>query len=389
MVDAVLAAVFWLCLGLVVYSYVLYPPLLTLLARVVTRRPPPAVADHAALPSVACLVAAYNEEQHIEARIANLLAQDYPGDRLQVYVGSDGSSDATAEIIGRLQSDRVRPFAFERNRGKASVLNDLVGAAGQDLLVLTDANTEFAPDAVRRLVAPFADPQVGCVCGELRLLGAKGSNQDSLYWRMEQHLKRNEALLGGLLGANGAIYAMRRELYVPLRPDTITDDFCIAMAVGARGWRLVYEPAAIATEDTPDDIDDEYHRRVRIGIGNYQALFRHPEFLIGSGWATGFTYFSHKVLRWITPHLLGLALAASLLLAPRRPLYAWLAGLQVAGYALGVLLYRWRGRPGLPRVGRVLAFFLALNWAFCVASWRYAAGNYRGSWRRTIRAPST
>jgi cellulose synthase/poly-beta-1,6-N-acetylglucosamine synthase-like glycosyltransferase len=391
MLDAVLATVFWLCIGAVAYSYVFYPLLLGALARLAkpARSAPAAASAAADLPRVACLVAAYNEEQHIQARIANLLAQDYPADRLRVYVGSDGSSDRTAEIIERLGSDRVRTFAFERNRGKASVVNDLVAAADEPILVLTDANTEFAPDAVRRMVARFDDARVGAVCGELRLLGSAGNNQDSLYWRVEQFLKRNEARLGGLLGANGAIYALRRELYASLRPDTITDDFCIAMTVAARRRRLVYEPLAIATEDTPDDMGDEYHRRVRIGIGNYQAMFRHPEYLFRSGWVTGFTYLSHKVLRWITPHLLIVALVASLLLSPGHPAYAVLTALQIAGYALGMFLYLRRDSARQNRPARVLTYFLVLNWAFCVASWRYATGNYRGSWRRTARSSSS
>jgi len=389
--EPVLIAVFWGSLALVAYTYVVYPLLLGLLTRLSGKQsdPAPAASNGAELPQVVCIIAAYNEEQHIEARIRNLLAQHYPPDRLRIHVGSDGSGDGTARILQGLQSERVRAFVFEHNRGKASVLNDLVAAADAPILVMTDANTEFAADAVARLVRHFSDGRVGCVCGELRLLDSLGSNQDSLYWRLEQYLKRSEAHLGGLLGANGAIYALRRELYFPLRSDTIVDDFCIAMSIAADGHRLIYDPEALASEDTPDDIGDEYVRRVRIGIGNYQAMFRHPEYLFGAGWVTGFSYFSHKVLRWITPHLLVCALLASLLLAPRAPAYAALAALQIAIYALGAVLYPIRGSSGLPRVARLLVFFLALNWAFCVAYVRYLGGDYRGSWRRTARAPSS
>ncbi len=390
-VDSTLTAAVWGSFALVAYSYVIYPLLLLGLTRLRGEKssPLPGASKGIELPQVVCIVAAYNEEQHIEARISNLLAQRYPPDRLSIHVGSDGSSDGTEQILRRLQSERVRAFIFEQNRGKASVLNDLVAAADAPILVMTDANTEFASDAVAQLMRHFADERVGCVCGELRLVGTQGSNQDSLYWRIEQYLKRSEARLGGLLGANGAIYAMRRELYIPLRSDTIIDDFCIAMSVAAGGHRLVYDVDAVASEDTPDDIGDEYVRRVRIGIGNYQAAFRHPEYLFGAGWTTGFCYFSHKVLRWFTPHLLACALLASLLLAPRVPAYAVLAALQMGIYLLGAALYPLRDSGRLPRVARLLVFFLALNWAFCVAFVRYLGGNYRGSWRRTTRAAAS
>jgi cellulose synthase/poly-beta-1,6-N-acetylglucosamine synthase-like glycosyltransferase len=156
---------------------------------------------------------------------------------------------------------------------------------------------------------------VGAVCGELNLFATTGANVDSTYWRMERSLKKAEARLGGLLGANGAIYAIRRELWKPLPADTICEDFVVAMGVAAQGLRVAYAEAALAHEETPEDIHDEYGRRVRIGIGNYQALFEHPEFLMRTGIATRFTYVSHKVLRWIAPHLVIVAMLASALAA--------------------------------------------------------------------------
>src|SRR5690606_32634509 len=162
-----------------------------------------------------------------------------------------------------------------------------------------DANTFFDREALRHLVMHFDDPQIGGVSGELRLNRSGGDNQDGVYWRIEQFLKLRESRIGGLLGANGAIYAIRRSLWQPLAADTICDDFCVAMNVAAAGRTLVYEPAAFAREDTPDSITEEFRRRVRIGIGNFQALFRHPEYLLRTSMGTRFAYFSHKVLRWI------------------------------------------------------------------------------------------
>ncbi len=386
-----------LCLGAVVYSYAVYPLLLVAIAglsqslrdvRYVTgkreRRNPGAASG--VLPAVAVVISAYNEEQHVRARVENLLGLDYPRELLHVYIGSDGSHDRTGQILAGLRQENVHAHAFAENRGKASVLNDLVARTHEPVLVFSDANTLFARDAVRRLVAHFRDPSVGAVSGELRLRDAAGDNQDSLYWRVEQVLKFFEARLGGLLGANGAIYAIRREYWRPLAADTICDDFCVAMSVSAAGRRLVYEPAAWAEEDTPDAISDEFHRRVRIGIGNFQALFRHPEYLLCTSLATRFAYVSHKVLRWIAPHLLIAGLLASLVLASQSRLWLCLASLQLAGYAVAGLLYAASLRGArLPSLLRIPAFLFALNLAFLLGSLRYASGNYRGSWKRTRR----
>ncbi len=380
-----MSLIFWIAVGLIGYSYLIYPALLALLVRYVAARTAPPVPKLIERPRVACIIAAYNEEWHIESRIENLLKQMYDPEKLVIYVGCDGSKDRTPELIKAYDDKRVKAFTFEQNRGKASVLNDLVAAADAPILVFTDANTLFHADAIERLVERFADSGVGMVCGELKLLASKGNNQDNLYWRVEQYLKRSEASLGGLLGANGAIYALRRDLYRPLAADTIIDDFCIAMTAAAGGWKLVYEPSAIAVEDTPHEISEEYRRRVRIGIGNYQALFRHPEYFLRTNWATRFSYVSHKVLRWLTPHLMAAALFASGVLAVSSGFYLALFGLQVAGYGLGAYLLAFRRGRRMPGLLAAFAFFLALNWAFFVAFVRFLTGRYGGSWKSTAR----
>ena len=385
------------CLGLVVYAYLLYPLILFLAAgwvqlvrdiRFVWTKSQRRSLSQVELPHVGVVIAAYNEERHMAARITNLLSLDYPVERLHCYIGSDGSQDGTAEVLRSITDPRIQTFVFERNRGKASVLNDLVERVEQPIVVFSDANTFFDAQALRRLVEPFADAAVGGVSGELRLLGSHGTNQDSLYWKVEQCLKFFEARIGGLLGANGAIYAIRRSLWKPLAPDTICDDFCVGMTVAASGRRLAYAPQAWAEEETPPDISDEYGRRVRIGIGNFQALFRHPDYLLRTSMGTRFAYLSHKVLRWLAPHLLLVALCGSFVLAGLGVSVGWLwfALAQLSAYlgcaGLYALLQRGSRLPGWLRIP---VFLYALNWAFLVASWRYATGQYSGSWRRTAR----
>lgn len=377
---------FWACVALIAYSYIFYPLLLALLARMAPQSSPP-VGRLSVLPlEVGCIVSAYNEERHIEQRVTNFLAQEPQGVRLKIYVGSDGSRDRTAEIIMRMASDRVVPLAFEQNRGKASVLNDLVAASTEPVLIFSDANTMFEPGAIEALLAPMSDPAVGVSCGELDLQASKGSNQDSVYWRYEQYLKRTEAKIGGLLGANGAIYAIRRQYVQPLPADWINDDFRIAMDAAVAGARLEYVPTARAIEETPDHIHEEYRRRVRIGIGNYQAFFGRPEYLLRTNWATRLSYVSHKVLRWFTPHLMFIALLASTWLAFDSSFYLWLAALQWLAYAASTLHQCVKPDARLPKLAQLIVFFITLNWAFAVAYWRFVTGRYSGSWRSTQRS---
>jgi cellulose synthase/poly-beta-1,6-N-acetylglucosamine synthase-like glycosyltransferase len=385
-----------LCVGLVVYSYLGYPFVLSLVAaavqfgrdaryvlRKVDRRQ---TAQPAQWPRVAIVISAYNEQTHLQQRIDNVLALDYPPDLLTCFIGSDGSKDRTNDILRACAHPVMRPIVYEVNRGKASVLNALVSETDAEILVFSDANTFFRTDALKQLVKHFEDPAVGGVSGELRLLGGKGDNQDGLYWRVEQFLKFFEARIGGLLGANGGIYAIRRALWRPLAPDTICDDFCVAMNVSAAGGRLIYEPVAIAEEHIPDTISEEFQRRTRIGIGNFQALMRHPEYLTRTSWGTVLAYVSHKVLRWVAPHLLLVGLGLSCVLATQSSLWVGLTLAQVLVYGSGALLYALTNRQvRLPGLLRIVAFLYALNWAFLVASWRYVRGDYRGSWHRSAR----
>jgi cellulose synthase/poly-beta-1,6-N-acetylglucosamine synthase-like glycosyltransferase len=376
----IVETVFWLAVGLLAYTYLVYPLVVAGLGRTARAPAPPTPAPGAPPPRVAVVVAARDEEAHIGARIRNFLALDYPAGRLTLYVGSDGSTDGTVARAVEQASSRVRVFAFGEPRGKASVLNDLLREVREELVVFTDADTEFHPEAVAALARHFADPEVGAVCGELRLRdAAAGGGQEHRYWRLETGLKRGESRLGGLLGANGAIYAIRRELYRPLPADTLVDDFTVVMNVSTLGRRVLFEPAALAFEDVPPGVGADFDRRVRIGIGNYQAFFRHPQYWSGGPWVQRFTYVSHKVLRWFSPHLLLVALLASLA-RMAEPLYGTLFALQVAGYAgLGAgLALRRHGR--LPRVARAPVFVFALNLAFLVAFCRYLIGGFSAQW---------
>jgi cellulose synthase/poly-beta-1,6-N-acetylglucosamine synthase-like glycosyltransferase len=390
--------VFWTCAAGVLYTYFGYPLLLGTLAglkqwrsdwqfvsNAAARRA--SAVTSAALPRVAVIVAAFNEERDIEARVRNLLAQDYPADRLSILIGSDGSTDRTAEIVRALAHPSVRFIDFAARRGKASVLNDLVAMADEEVLVFTDANTTFQHDAVRMLMRRLDDPGVGCVCGELRLVraGDTGDNQDHVYWRYERMLKFHESRIGGLLGANGGVYALRRRDYVPVPANTIVDDFWISMQVVERGLRCVYDPEAIATEAVPENISDEFGRRIRIGTGNYQSLVRFAGLLVPRrGVAVAFTFLSHKVLRWLAPHMMILALACSATLAT-RPFYAAMLAAQAIFYALSWAGWKMARTGRTPAILRLPLFFTSMNVGLLVGFWRFSKGAASGTWTRTAR----
>ena len=374
---------FWAAAGLLAYAYVVYPVLLLAAGRLVAKGR--AAFAWPSWPHVVVVIAAHDEEKHIAGRIRNLLDQDYPPEKLTVLIGSDGSTDGTVAQALAAGGSRVVVRDFPMRRGKASVLNDLLAESRQPVMVFTDANTLFEHGAVRNLVAPLADPSIGAVCGHLVLTKPRaGNNADDGYWQVETLLKKSESDIDGLLGANGGIYAVRRQLVTRLRPDTICDDFVISMNVALTGLRVVYESRARAHEQTPPDLRAEFRRRVRIGLGNYQALARQTSYLTSMNWSRRWTYLSHKVMRWLTPHLLVLMYLGSLAGLP-DPACAWFLALQTAAYAAAGIVYATRRAFAWPGFLRVLCLFCAVNVAFAVAFVRFVGGATTTGWQRTER----
>ena len=376
---------FWVCVALIVYAYAIYPIVVWGLSRLFGRlATSPALAEDD-LPSVSLLIAAYNEEQVIAPRIENALALDYPADRLEVVIASDGSNDATARIVSAFEDRRIRLLQSPLRRGKATVLNAAFRHVRGDIVLLSDANTFTDRSALRHIVRWFENPRVGIVCGHLVLTDpATGRNVDGLYWRYETFLKTCEGRLGALLGANGAIYAIRRSSFAGIWNDTIVDDFVIPLVTRLRsGCEIVYDDHAIAYEETPHDFSTEFSRRSRIGAGGFQSIIRLRGLLNpGQGW-TAFTFFSHKVLRWLCPFLLIAAFVTNLALI-NVPLYQLTMTVQVLGYGLALLGLATGTHPGF-RPLRLATMFTAMNAALLVGFWRWASGGQQGVWQRTAR----
>ncbi len=351
----ILEAAFLGALALVAYTYVLFP--LLVVARARWRPRPPRTAD--ITPPVSVIVAAHDEAAHIGDRLANLRALDYPPDRLEVVVASDGSTDGTDAIARERAWPGVRVLALPRV-GKAAALEAAVAAATGEVLVFTDANTAFAPDAVRRLVRPLADPTVGGVAGDQRYrkaaaLHAAGTGEAG-YWSVDRWLKRLESDAGSTISATGAIYAIRRPLFQGV-PAGVTDDFAVSTSVIAQGYRLVFAPDAVAYEPVAAGSGLEFGRKVRImtrglrGVWERRALLdprRHGFYAL--------QLLSHKVLRRLQVFPLLVVAVTGPLLWSTGWLYRAVTVAEVAGLTLALI--GAAGRDGA--VGRRKLF----SWPF-------------------------
>lgn len=377
-------------LALVAYAYVGYAIVIALAAKLFGRAPvPPSPAAAAETPEVTVLIAALNEQDVIGPRIENLLAQDYPADRLITMIASDGSTDRTPAIVREFvekHPGRVQLLDFPNRRGKSATLNDSMTRVTSPIVVLSDANTDFAPNAVTNLARWFADPKVGAVCGKLELIDhTTGTNTDGMYWRYENALKEWESRLGANLGANGGIYAIRHDAFVPIPNDTIIDDFVIPLLITMeRRQGIVYDAEAKAREDIPPNVSDEFKRRARIGAGGYQSVPVLWRLLLPHyGWLS-LAFWSHKLLRWLCPLFLVIAFVGSAALI-MQPLFLVLFVAQVIFYAASfVSLYVPLPRA-LGRFARLGGMFTSMNFALAVGFFRWLNRKQKGTWERTAR----
>jgi len=347
-------SVFWVSVAFIAYVYVGYPVVLAAYASLVRRRarlPQVLRAQRRDdLPGVSILIAARNEAHRLPDRIANLLDSDYPSDRLQIVVASDGSTDHTVEALAPYRG-RVELLLLPPS-GKASALNAAVLRAIHPILVFADARQRFAPDAIRRLVTHFRDPQVGAVSGQLILdcedaepLPSDTEHDSSTiaegvgaYWRYEKWLRRHEALAGSTVGVTGAIYAMRRYLWQCLPTDTLLDDVLGPMRLVLRGYRVTFEPEARAFDRTAPDATSELRRKMRTLAGNFQLLAQEPRVLLPVANPVWLQFVSHKIGRLLVPYAL-IAIFVSnsvLMLTTASRLYALTFLAQAAFYGLAI-----------------------------------------------------
>ncbi len=376
-----MTVLFWLSLLLLVYIYAGYPALAWLIGRL---RPHPvrrAGGDH--LPTVTVLIAAYNEARHIASTVRNKLDQDYPSGRLEVIVVSDGSEDGTDDLVTGLGDPRVRLVRQEPRAGKTSGLNLIVPEATGEILVFSDANSHYAPDTVRRLVQPFADPDVGYVTGRMLYRAPDGSASGegcSTYMRYENQLRAWETGLGSIVGVDGGVDAMRRDLWRPMRPDQLPD-FVAPLTVRELGHRVVYEPDARLYEDALGEVADEFRMRVRVSLRAWWALRDKAHLLSPLRYGLfAWQLLSHKVLRYLAPFFQAGAFAANAVLAPQDRFWAVLLGLQVIFYAAASAAHGLRDRE-LPGPLTAAYYLCVVNLASGLAFVQFLRGKKQVTWQ--------
>ncbi len=385
--------IFWLCLILIAYSYILYPVLLFvgysfaqaardwkyLVARQDRRIARSARED---LPAVSLIFPAYNEEAHLPEKIRNTHEIDYPHDKLEVLIVSDGSTDRTNEILNDVRQTNVHAILLPERKGKYNALNAAVKKATHDLLVFCDATTLFAPGAMMKLVRHFRDSRVGIVAGALQFRGTEEFRQtEGVYWKYESVLRMMEARLGLALSASGAIYALRRQCYRILTAEDVIEDCLIPMYARRLGYRVVYDPEAIGYEIPPSSVEGEFGRKVRFAVGGFRSLGTLTRAALESSLGMALAFISHKLLRWVVPFLLvGLLVSDGLLL--NSSFYREFFMVQILFYLWAGLGFAFRDRIGKVRFALLGYYLVAMNVALAVGFLRFLAGRQETLWQR-------
>jgi cellulose synthase/poly-beta-1,6-N-acetylglucosamine synthase-like glycosyltransferase len=365
------AAIFWICAGLIVYTHAGYP--LVLRALVALRRHPTlSPGTWGEPPRVSLIVAAFDEEEAIAAKVANALALDWPRERLELIVASDGSGDATVERARAAGADLVLDLP---RGGKIAAQNAAAERASGEILAFSDANSVWAPDALRHLVEPFADPAVGYVCGQVRFLDPAAGNLEGSYWRYEMALRELESGLAGITAGNGAIYAVRSDSYIPL-PPAGSHDLSLPFLLAKRGMRSLYVPWAGAEEKMVPTLEGELARKRRMMVGIWDIVVREG-MLRPRGYPPlyAFEIASHRLLRYATPFLHAVALAANVALLGQGWVYAATLAAQLALIATALL---GRVLPLVPL--RIARYYVLTTASIALGLWDRMRHGAPGAW---------
>jgi cellulose synthase/poly-beta-1,6-N-acetylglucosamine synthase-like glycosyltransferase len=380
-----IVVLFWITLSLIVYTYFGYPLLISLLQRFKKK----SILRHPIHPFVSVVIAVHNGESSIKLRLKNLLDQDYPKDKLEIIVVSDGSIDRTVELAEECISECISVYSLDKNHGKAVALNYGVAKATGELIVFTDARQEFESNVITKLVANFADESVGCVSGELHFLEDPDSNIEvemGAYWKYEKFIRRSESASGFVIGATGCIYAIRFELYQPLPAGTILDDVLTPMNIARSGKKVLFEAEAVAYDIISKNTDQEWTRKVRTLAGNWQLFNLAPWILLPWSNPLWFRYVSHKLLRLLVPFGMVMLLVDSLLLPGTFFRIFTLLQLVFYGLALaGLLLSSTRSN----RMVKLIYFFMVMNAAAVAGFWKWATGGCATAWQAAYSGKET
>ncbi len=369
------------------YNYVLYPVAINLYCQF--RRDPhlDKIDLSENLPKVTFVVAAFNEEKVITQKIENTFELDYPAEKLQIIIVSDGSDDDTASIAKGYTDKGVLAMHIPERQGKSAALNRALEKAEGDIILFSDANNDFNKQAVRELVKHFGDPEIGAVTGAKHIYASdekEAAKGDGLYWKYEAFIKKAESEIGSITAAEGEILAVKKSLMNPIDPTKINDDAAITFDIVKSGYRMLYEPNARAEEHASSDLLDDITVKIRMTAGGFQTIAIESDYLFPPRTWFAFSFFSHKILRWVTPHMMMIAFLSNALLF-ELPVFKLLFVLQLVFY--GTALYGWlnRGKQDLPTAVYVPMYFTAMNVALFKGFLRYINGSQKVTWDKAKR----
>lgn len=375
---------FWALLFVIIYCYFLYPLIIFLLARFKPRTVQKASIE----PAVSVVISLHNEQDVIAAKIENLLKLDYPAGKLEILIGSDGSTDRTADIIRQFSDPRVKLFINPIRQGKMATINGLMAQATGEIIFFTDARQLVETDALRKLVSNFTDPAVGCASGELVFAPkdaglAKGVN---LYWNYEKFIRYHEGLIHSMLGATGAIYAIRRALFVPGEAQVVLDDMFIPFKIIQKGYRAVFDETAHAYDQVAANPAEEFRRKTRTIYGNYQIFALLPGMFNPLRSPVAFQLLSHKFLRLIIPFLLIVLFMINFKLR-QAPIFNFFLILQIVFYtaaAAGHWARRYKKGPFnfIDKICGVPYVFCLLNYSALVGFARFIFAKQQSTWQK-------
>ncbi|MFH1771984.1 MAG: glycosyltransferase family 2 protein [Candidatus Omnitrophota bacterium] len=349
--------IFWLSLIILFYTYLGYPLLLWVLSKLFSKP----VNKGNFLPDVSLIIVGHNEGRYIKDKIDNILALDYPKEKLEIIIGSDCSDDRTNSIVKEYKSGKVKLFVSDERKGKISLINRIVPQAKGGIIVFSDVRQKLKSDALRQLAANFNDTSVGCVSGELLYLNEDknvASCGVGLYWRYEKFMRKLESSLGSMIGATGAIYALRKSLFVAPSEDTILDDVAIPLYVVARGYRAVFDESAKAYEAAAESSKEEFGRKARTLAGNFQLFSRYRKSLASFKAIFLWKFLSHKFLRAVAfIFLLALVIASFFL----KHIYPY-----NFGFLAQTVFYLFAVSGFTAEKLRISSRFLSVPYMFCV-----------------------
>ncbi len=380
---------FWILIFFIFYPYVGYPVLLWCLSIFRKRRKDSSLnKDYE--PTVTLFVTAYNEEDFVDAKIANSRILDYPADKLEFVWVTDGSDDKTNELLSKYPEVRVL-FEPER-KGKINAMNRGMDFIDSEIVIFSDGNTLLNKNSIREIVNGFSNSKVGCIAGEKRIEITQkedaAATGEGLYWKYESWIKKLDSSNGSCVGAAGELFAIRKNLFFKVSPDTILDDFIISLTIAMQGYKIDYAPDAYATENPSDSIKEEMKRKIRIAAGSVQSLIRLKSLLnIFKYRFLSFQYFSHKVMRWIvSPLSMLLLIPLNLILALHFYEFKILLGVHILFYLFVLLGWIFKDKKtGLAFLFLPFYFFMA-NLAMYLGFIRYYKGTQSVNWERAKRA---